>query len=122
VADITVKASYASVVEDLEEGFLFIGFAQGEEQDEAYVLFRQPLAGGPVWFELGDEAFGAQDALLSVEPAATGLIINIRPEAAQKFGFARQVVVNLSKCEEAGEALAALAEMLGPVWREAQLG
>jgi hypothetical protein len=75
-----------------------------------------------VWFELGDEAFGAQDALLSVEPAATGLIINIRPEAAQKFGFARQVVVNLSKCEEAGEALAALAEMLGPVWREAQLG
>ncbi len=118
MADITVKASYASVIEDPEEGFLFIGFAEGEEQDEAYVLFRQPLNGGPIWFELGDEAFGAEDALALVTPTDKGLEITIRPEAASKFGFARQVAVTLTKCEEKEQALAALAAMLGPVWHK----
>jgi hypothetical protein len=42
MADITIKAAYASVVEDDEEGFLFIGFAEGEAEDEAYALFRHP--------------------------------------------------------------------------------
>ena len=64
MADITVKAAYGSVVED--EGFLFIGFAEGEDEDEGYVLFRQPLGGGPVWFEVNDEAFGAEDAVAGV--------------------------------------------------------
>ena len=55
MADITVKAAYGSVVED--EGFLFVGFAEGEDEEEGYVLFRQPLEGGPVWFEVGDRDF-----------------------------------------------------------------
>ena len=46
MADITIKAAYGSVVED--EGFLFVGFAEGEEEEEGYVLFRQPMGGGPV--------------------------------------------------------------------------
>ena len=47
LADITIHAAYASVVEDDEDAMLFIGFAQGEEEDEPYALFRQPLGGGP---------------------------------------------------------------------------
>ena len=116
MADIVVKAAYASVVEDPEEGFLFIGFAEGEEEDEAYVLFRQPLAGGAVWFELGDEAFGAEDAVAGVTLGATGLEIAIRPEAAAKFGFARSVAVDLRACEDHEEALAALRALLGPIF------
>lgn len=60
MADIVVKALYASVVEDDEEGMMFVGFAAGEAEDEDYALFRQPLGGGPVWFEVNDEAFGAE--------------------------------------------------------------
>jgi hypothetical protein len=117
MADYEFKAAYASVVEDPEEGFLFIGFAQGEQEDESYVLFRQPLGGGPVWFELGDEAFGADDALLSAGPSAKGLEIALRPEMAAKFGFAASVRVGLGKCEDKDDALAALAGMLGDLWR-----
>ena len=61
MAEITVKAAYGSVVED--EGSLFIGFAAGEDADEGYVLFRQDLGGGPIWFEASDETFGAEDAI-----------------------------------------------------------
>jgi hypothetical protein len=43
-------------------GSLFVGFAEGEDEDEGYVLFRQALGGGPVWFEVSDETFGAEDA------------------------------------------------------------
>lgn len=117
MADIAFKAAYASVVEDPEEGFVFIGFAAGEQEDEAYVLFRQPLAGGPVWFELGDETFGADDALASVRLTTKGLEIALRPQVAARFGYAQSVAVGLAQCEDKDQALAALAEMLGAVWQ-----
>jgi hypothetical protein len=117
MADIAFKAAYASVVEDPEEGFLFIGFAQGEHEDETYVLFRQSLGGGPIWFELGDEAFGAEDALSSVRLTAKGLEIALRPAMSAKFGFATSVQVGLGKCEDKVETLAALETMLGEVWQ-----
>jgi hypothetical protein len=115
MADITVKAAYGSVVED--EGFLFIGFAEGEEEEEGYVLFRQPIGGGPVWFEVNDETFGAEDAVISAKNGPKGLEIMLRPELAAIFGFATSVAVKIGPgCEDADEALAALALMLGPRW------
>ena len=116
MADISFKAAYASVVEDPEEGFVFIGFAEGEHEDESYVLFRQPLAGGPVWFELGDEAFGADDAVASVRVDGKGLLITLHPSLAAKFGYAGSVQVGLADCEDREEALAALQAMVGAVW------
>lgn len=118
MADITLNAAYASVVEDPEDGYLFVGFAEGEDADEAYVLFRQPLTGGPVWFELGDDAFGAEDALAHVKHSARGLEIALRPEHAAKFGYAASVEVGLSACEDLDEAMAALRDMLGDLWQE----
>lgn len=116
MADITVKAAYGSVVED--EGCLFIGFAEGEEEDEGYVLFRQPLEGGPVWFEVNDEAFGADDAIETVRMGPGGLEIILRPEMAASFGWATSVSVQIDPAtEDAAEALAALTVMLGPHWR-----
>lgn len=118
MADIVVKAAYASVVEDDEEGMLFIGFAEGEAEDESYALFRQPLAGGPVWFEVTDENFGAENAVESVVAGPKGLEITLRPEMAGRFGWATSVAVRLGPgCEGRDEALAALADMLGPVFR-----
>ena len=116
MADITVNAAYGSVVED--EGFLFIGFAEGEEEDEGYVLFRQPLEGGPVWFEVNDENFGADDAIEMVSLGLGGLEIALKPELAASFGWATSVAVRIDPAtEDAAEALAALAEMLGPRWQ-----
>lgn len=117
MADIVVKAAYASVVEDDEEAMLFIGFAEGEAEDEAYALFRQHLAGGPVWFEVTDENFGATDALASVVAGPKGLEITLRPEMAGRFGWASSVSVRIGPgCEGRDEALAALADMLGPLF------
>ncbi len=119
MADIVIKAAYGSVVED--EGQIFVGFAEGEEEDEAYVLFRQPEGGGPVWFEVSDEAFGAEDALEAVVAGPGGLEITLKPERAAKFGWARSVSVEVGEaCEGREEAYAALAEMLGTVWRLAE--
>jgi len=119
MADVTIKAAYASLVEDEEEGFLFIGFAEGEAEDEPYVLFRQALNGGPVWCEVSDESFGAEDGLERVTRTAKGLEIRIRPEASADFGFAREIGIRIGPdCEDAAPALEALREMLGPVWAE----
>jgi hypothetical protein len=116
MADITVKAAYGSVVED--EGFLFVGFAEGEDEDENYVLFRQPVGGGPVWFEVGDEAFGAEDALQAVIAGPKGFEVTIRPASAAAFGFAASVAVRIGPgCEDADPALAALQGMLGDLWQ-----
>jgi hypothetical protein len=118
MADITVTAAYASVVED--EGLLFIGFAEGEEEDEAYVLFRQAVGGGPVWFEVTDEAFGAEDALEAVVAGPEGLAITIRADRVAAFGWAGSVKVKIKAgAEGRDEAFAALEAMLGPVWRAA---
>jgi hypothetical protein len=117
MADITVKAAYGSVVED--EGFLFVGFAEGEDEDEGYVLFRQPLGGGPVWFEASDETFGAEDAIESVVLGPKGLEVTIRPEKRAAYGFAATVAVRIGPgCEDGPEALAALRALVGDLWRE----
>lgn len=112
MADITVKAAYGSVVED--EGLLFVGFAEGEDEDENYVLFRQPVGGGPVWFEVGDETFGAEDGVETVTLGPKGLEIVIAPAKRAAFGFAGTVAVRIGPdCEDAGPALEALRAMLG---------
>lgn len=113
MADVTIHAAYASVVED--EDHLFIGFAEGEDEDEPYLLFRQPLAGGPVWVELGDESFGAEDALDSVTLGPKGLDLTLRPAARAALGWAATIAVRIGpECEDADQALAALRTMLGP--------
>ena len=117
MADITVKAAYGSVVED--EGLLFIGFAEGEEEDEAYVLFRQPVAGGPVWFESSDESFGAEDAIERVVAGPKGFEVTIRADKRAAYGFAATVAVRVGPaCDDGPEALAALPDMLGDLWQE----
>ena len=111
MADVTLKAAYATVTED--DGLRFIGFV--EDDDEGYALFRQPVVGGPVWFELNDEEFGDDEALASVTLTAKGLEITLTPEAAPRFGWAGSVAIRLpAGCENRDAALAALAEMLGP--------
>ncbi len=117
MADVTVTAAYGSVVED--EGFLFVGFAEGEEEEEGYVLFRQPLGGGPVWFEVNDEAFGAEDAIAAVAVGPKGFEVTIRPDRSAAFGFATSVAVKIGPgCEDAAPALDALREMLVGLWPE----
>jgi hypothetical protein len=117
MADITVKAAYGSVVED--EGELFIGFAEGEDADEGYVLFRQPVGGGPVWFEASDETFGAEDAIESVIAGPKGFEVTIRPDKRAAYGFAATVAVRVGPaCEDGPAALAALKAMLGALWQE----
>jgi hypothetical protein len=112
MADIVVKAAYASVVED--EGQLFVGFAEGEDADEGYVLFRQSSGGGPVWFEVNDETFGAEDAVQAVVKGPKGLEITLRPEKVAAFGWAGTVAVRIgAECEDAEPALEALRAMLG---------
>ena len=117
MADITVKAAYGSVVED--EGQLFVGFAAGEDADEGYVLFRQSLGGGPIWFEASDETFGAEDAIEQIVAGPKGFEVTIRPEKRAAYGFAATVAVRVGPgCEDGAEAVAALKGMLGPLWRE----
>ncbi len=118
MADIEVTAAYGSVVED--EGQLFVGFAEGEEEDEGYVLFRQAVEGGPVWFEVTDEAFGAEDALEAVIAGLDGLAITVRAEKAAALGWATSIVVRIKPgADGRDEAFAALEAMLGPVWQAA---
>ncbi len=117
MADITVRAVYGSVVED--EGQLFVGFAAGEDADEGYVLFRQDLRGGPVWFEASDETFGAEDAIEAVAAGPKGFEVTIRADKRAAYGFAATVAVRVGPaCEDGPEALAALKGMLGELWQE----
>lgn len=112
MADIVIKAAYGSVVED--EGLLFIGFAEGEDEDEPYVLFRQLLTGGPIWFEVGDDSLGAEDAVEKIVRTAEGLDIHIAPGAVAKIGWAQVIAVRIgADCEDAEDALSALEEMVG---------
>jgi hypothetical protein len=117
MADITVKAAYGSVVED--EGTLFVGFAAGEDEEEGYVLFRQPVGGGPIWFEASDETFGAEDAIDSVVSGPKGFEVTIRAGKRAAFGFAATVAVRVGpSCEDGVATLAALKGMLGALWVE----
>ncbi|WP_103332367.1 hypothetical protein [Pseudotabrizicola formosa] len=116
--DITIHAAYASVVEDDEDGMLFIGFAQGEEEDEPYALFRQPLGGGPIWFAVNDEEFGAEDAVQSIVQDARGLTITIRPDHVASFGWAATIAIRIGpQTEDAQQALEALRDMYGEIFR-----
>lgn len=116
MADITVKAAYGSVVED--EGTLFVGFAEGEDEADGYVLFRQSIGGGPVWFEASDETFGAEDAIETLVVGPKGFEVTIRPEKRAAFGFAATVAVRVGPaCDDGPEALAALQAMLGDLWQ-----
>jgi hypothetical protein len=115
MTELVVKAAYGSVVED--EGQLFIGFAEGEDDDEGYVLFRQAIGGGPVWFEVSDEALGAEDAVQQVVAGPDGFQVLIRPAKQSAFAFATAVTVEIGPdCEDAEAALAALQDMLDTVW------
>lgn len=116
MADITVKAAYGSVVEN--EGDLFVGFAEGEDEADGYVLFRKPVGGGPIWFEANDETFGAEDAVESVVAGPKGFEVTIRPDMRAAYGFASTVAVKIGPgCEDGAEALAALKGMVGDLWR-----
>jgi len=117
MADMELTAAYASVVE--EEDCLFVGFASGEDADEAYVLFRQPLGGGAIWFEATDETFGAQDALDLVLATPAGLQITLRAAATPRFGWAQDILVRIGpECEDAASAISALRDMLGPLFQD----
>lgn len=117
MADITVKAAYGSVVED--EGSLFVGFAEGEDDEEGYVLFRQSVGGGSVWFEASDETFGAEDAIEGIVAGPKGFEVTIRAEKRAAYGFARTIAVRVGPgCEDGAEAIAALKGMLGRLWQE----
>jgi len=117
MADLTIHAAYASVVEDEDEGLLFIGFAQGEEEDEPYALFRQPIGGGPVWFSVNDEDFGAEDAVLSITRDARGLTITLRPEHVASFGWAATIDIRIGpQTEDAAQAIAALHDVFGEIF------
>jgi hypothetical protein len=118
-ADITIHAAYASVVEDDEDSMLFIGFAQGEDDDEPYALFRQPIGGGPVWFAVNDEDFGAEDAVQAITHDARGLTVSISPAHLASYGFAATVLIRISpQTEDADQAIAALRDMVGPLFAD----
>ena len=117
MADINLTALYGSVVED--EGLVFIGFAEGEDEEEGYVLFRQADSGGPVWFEVNDEEFGAEDAVDAVTLGPEGLEITLKREAAATFGWAQTIAVRIGPdCEDSAPAIEALRVMLGGLWRD----
>lgn len=107
MADITIKAAYATVAE--EDGLRFVGFVTADE--DSYALFRQPCGGGPVWFELNDEDLGAEDAIARIARTATGIEVTIRPALVSRFGYAGSVAIRLDRCDGAAEALQALAAL-----------
>ncbi|GGW29793.1 hypothetical protein GCM10011452_17970 [Gemmobacter lanyuensis] len=107
MSELVVKAAYATVA--TEEGAVFVGFVDGREEN--YALFRQPVGGGAVWFEVNDEDFGAEDAIAAVATQGTDLLVTLRPEKAGRFGYASQVAVRLKTCDGAEAALAQLQKM-----------
>lgn len=107
MADLVIKAGYATVTD--EDGLRFVGFVDPRKED--YALFRQSLDGGPIWFEVNDEDFGADDAVANATIGPEGLVIDITPARAARFGYANRVAVRLKSCEGADAALAALRLM-----------
>jgi hypothetical protein len=107
MSELIVKAAYATVAE--EDGQVFVGFV--DARDESYALFRQARTGGPVWFEVNDEDFGAEDAVESAALGPGGLVITLHPAKAGRFGYAGRVAIRLKSCEGAEAALERLAVM-----------
>lgn len=109
--EIIIKALYASVVED--EGTLYIGFAEGEDEDEPYVLFRRE-GSGPIWFEVSDESFGAEDAVSGITLTPKGIEIAIALDKSAEIGFAHSIAVRIpAHCESGPEAIDALRQLYG---------
>ena len=109
--EVIIKALYASVVED--EGTLYIGFAEGEDEDEPYVMFRRE-GEGPIWFEVSDESFGAEDAVSGITRTAKGIEIAIALDKTAEIGFAHSIAVRIpAHCESGEEAIEALRELYG---------
>jgi hypothetical protein len=110
MADLTIKAVYATVAEDDEERFAgFVG-----KHDETYALFRQPRAGGPVSFELNDPDFCETDAIESLTRTATGILVTLRPGMRSRYGFVGVVAIRCDRCEDAEAGLQAVARMGWP--------
>ena len=107
MTDLVVKAAYATVA--TEDGQVFVGFV--DARDENYALFRQPVGGGPIWFEVNDEDFGATDAIAGAEVGPDGLVITLAPAKMGRFGYASRVAVRLKACEGADDAVQALQKM-----------
>ncbi len=107
MSELVVKAAYATVAE--EDGFVFVGFV--DARDENYALFRQPKAGGPLWFEVNDEDFGAEDAVETAQIGPEGLVLTLRAAKAGRFGYAARVAVRLKSCDGAEAALTRLRAM-----------
>lgn len=107
MTDLVVKAAYATVA--TEDGQVFVGFV--DARDEAYALFRQPVGGGPIWFEVNDEDFGATDAIAGAEIGSEGLVITLAPAKMGRFGYASRVAVRLKACEGVDDAVQALQKM-----------
>lgn len=107
MTEIVVRAAYATVA--VEDGLRFVGFV--DARDEAYALFRQPLAGGAIWFEVNDEDFGADNAVEAAQIGPGGLEITLRPALAGRFGYASRVAVRLKTCDGAEPALEVLRVM-----------
>lgn len=120
MADISIKALYASVVEEDEDNMLFVGFAQGEDEEEPYVLFRQSLDGGPIWFEVSDEDLGADDAVTELRLTREGLEIDLQGDLVQKLGLVHTFLVKIGPAtEDADLAIDALRQMYGPLFKDA---
>ena len=114
MTDLVVKAAYATVA--TEDGQVFVGFV--DARDESYALFRKPVGGGAIWFEVNDEGFGAEEAVDRVTAGPKGLEITLKQDMAAKFGWATSVAVRIGPgTEDASEALEALAQMLGARWQ-----
>lgn len=111
MSDLVVKAAYATVAE--ADGFVFVGFV--DARDENYALFRQPKDGGPLWFEVNDEDFGAEDAVETAQLGPEGLALTLRAAKAGRFGYAGRVAVRLKSCEGAEVALERLRAMGLPI-------
>ena len=107
MTDLVVKAAYATVA--TEDGQVFVGFV--DARDENYALFRQQVGGGPIWFEVNDEDFGAVDAIDGAEIGAEGLVITLAPAKMGRFGYASRVAVRLKACEGVDDAVHALQKM-----------
>lgn len=111
MADIIIHAAYGSVIED-EEGFLYVGFAQGEDETSPYVVFSQSLNGGPVTIELTDEAFRVESGVEKIIKTSTGFKIQIAAFARAKLGWASLVDVVISdETQDADIALMALNQL-----------
>ncbi len=107
MTELVIRAAYATVTE--EDGLRYVGFV--DARDEAYALFRQPLAGGPVRFEVNDPDFGAEDAIETARLAPDSLALLLRPGKTGRFGYASAISIRLKSCEDAEPALAALRAM-----------